>query len=72
MRDWNLRVILRRIWGQQTLSYKSWAVQLHPDEIEQEFWRKRGVDILDIRLEEYVAGLTEHLDRLCATPAATP
>jgi hypothetical protein len=24
MRDWNLRVILHRIWGEQKLKYKSW------------------------------------------------
>ena len=30
MRDWNLRVLLNRIWGEQPLSYKSWAVQLRP------------------------------------------
>jgi hypothetical protein len=27
LRDWNLRVILHRIWGQQRLTYKSWAIQ---------------------------------------------
>lgn len=61
MRDWNLRVILHRIWGQQTLSYKSWAIQLDPDRIEQEFWHKRGVDILNVRLEDYVAELSTQL-----------
>ena len=57
MRDWNLRVILHRIWGQQKLNYKSWAIQVDPEAIEREFWQKRGVDILDVRLERYVAGL---------------
>ena len=27
MRDWNLRVILHRIWGAQTRNYASWAIQ---------------------------------------------
>jgi hypothetical protein len=57
MRDWNLRVILHRIWGQQKLNYRSWAVQLHPEPIECEFWQKRGVDILDMELDRYVEGL---------------
>ncbi len=57
MRDWNLRVILHRIWGEQRLSYKSWAIQLEPAPIEQEFWNKRGVDILRGSLEEYVENL---------------
>jgi hypothetical protein len=57
MRDWNLRVILHRIWGEQRLSYKSWAIQLEPEPIEQEFWNKRGVDILRVSLEDYVENL---------------
>jgi hypothetical protein len=57
MRDWNLRVILHRIWGEQRLSYRSWAVQLEPDRIEREFWGQRGVEILEAELEDYVAGL---------------
>jgi SIR2-like protein len=59
MRDWNLRVILHRIWGEQRLSYKSWAIQLEPEPIEQEFWNKRGVDIMRVSLEEYVERLRE-------------
>lgn len=61
MRDWNLRVILQRIWGEQRLSYKSWAIQLEPEPIEQEFWNKRGVDILRMSLEEYVESLEREL-----------
>jgi hypothetical protein len=57
MQDWNLRVILHRIWGQQPLSYKSWAIQKDPNEIERELWHARGVDVLDIPLEEYVSEL---------------
>ena len=30
MRDWNLRVILNRIWGARKLDLKSWAVQREP------------------------------------------
>ena len=61
MQDWNLRVILHRIWGQQPLAYKSWAIQKGPSEIEQELWRVRGVDVLDIPLEEYVTELESRL-----------
>jgi SIR2-like domain len=64
LRDWNLRVILHRIWGEQTLTYKSWAIQLNPEPIERKFWNKRDVDILDVRLEEYVAALRERLQAL--------
>jgi hypothetical protein len=34
------------------------GIQLHPNPIDDEFWHRRGVDVLDTSLEEYVAGLT--------------
>jgi SIR2-like domain len=64
MRDWNLRVILHRIWGEQKLKYKSWAVQRRPSELDREFWELRGVDVLDVPLDEYVVALAAALDDL--------
>jgi len=64
LRDWNLRVILHRIWGEQKLTYKSWAIQLNPSPLDLEYWRKRDVDILDIRLDDYVSALTERMQGL--------
>lgn len=64
LRDWNLRVILHRIWGERKLSFKSWAIQLKPQTLDQEFWRKRDVDILDFSLEDYLATLRERIERL--------
>jgi hypothetical protein len=61
MADWNLRVILHRIWGEQALTYSSWAIQLHPKPIEEGFWGKRGVEILHVALEDYVEALSVHL-----------
>jgi hypothetical protein len=67
MRDWNLRVILHRIWGAQLLDLKSWAVQREPAspgarEIEEALWRDRGdVDLLYVMLREYVARLDDEL-----------
>lgn len=57
MRDWNLRVILHRIWGEQKLKYKSWAIQRGPDHLDREFWEMRGVDVYDVPLESYVPAL---------------
>jgi SIR2-like domain len=57
MRDWNLRVILHRIWGQQRLKYQSWAVQINPEPIERRYWSTRGVEILNQPLDAYVAAL---------------
>ena len=62
MRDWNLRVILHRIWGERKRRNESWAVQAAPEEIETRFWKDRGVDILDIRLERYIAELQAQLE----------
>jgi hypothetical protein len=63
MRDWNLRVILTRIWGARQLDSKSWAVQLRPGSeaqaiIEEQLWRDRGdVTPLYSPLRDYVAQL---------------
>jgi hypothetical protein len=65
--DWNMRVILQRIWGGQQLTYKSWAIQNEPRELDIEFWKKRGVDILDVELTNYVAALQA---RLAALPVS--
>ncbi|MDQ2984061.1 MAG: SIR2 family protein [Actinomycetota bacterium] len=61
MRDWNLRVILHRIWGEQKLNFASWAIQLHPDPMEQQFWNLRGVQIFDVSLADYVTAMDEQL-----------
>jgi hypothetical protein len=67
LRDWNLRVILHRVWGEQKLTWKSWSVQVDPGEFDVESWRKHNVDILDVDLEAYVEALSE---RVAALPPA--
>jgi hypothetical protein len=59
MRDWNLRVILRHIWSEQTRHFASWAIQVHPGEIDQRFWDRHGVEIVDARLEDWVDTMRE-------------
>ncbi len=67
MHDWNLRVILNRVWGAQELDLKSWAVQRAPTDagvrkVEQALWRDRGdVDLLYVPLKEYVERLEQEL-----------
>ena len=67
MRDWNLRVILNRIWRAEQLDLKSWAVQREPTdpnerEIEEALWRDRGdIDLIYAPLKEYVARLEHEL-----------
>jgi DNA-binding SARP family transcriptional activator len=58
--DWNLRLLLYRLWGDQPLGYRSWAVGEQPHPFELEFWRKHGVDVLDLPLERCIEALSAH------------
>jgi hypothetical protein len=65
--DWNLRVILNRIWGARKLNVKSWAVQREPPEpneskIEQALWDTReSIELVFCELNEYVRELEARL-----------
>jgi hypothetical protein len=61
MRDWSFRLILNRIWREQKLSYRSWAVQAAPTPVEREFWRHRDIDVVDLPLADYAATLERHV-----------
>ena len=60
--DWSLRVFLRRVWGSDRLTYRSWAVQPAADHVASELWHERGVEVYDVSLEGY----TDELARLTA------
>lgn len=62
LQDWNLRVILHRLWGDRKLSWQSWAIQVNTNEVDQKFWDKREVKILDVPLSTYVAALDAAID----------
>jgi hypothetical protein len=61
MRDWNLRVLLRQIWSEEKRRFGSWAIQRNPSEIDQRFWERNGVEIIESPLEEWVDGMREQL-----------
>jgi SIR2-like domain len=61
LNDWNLRVILRRMWGPRPFGFKSWAVQLEPSLRDIKQWKARGVEIWGLDLSEYIAGLDARL-----------
>jgi hypothetical protein len=62
LRDWNFRVMLYRLWGEQEgKNFKSWAIQANPDPIDRAAWDERGVDILPIRVEDFVAAIEQRL-----------
>jgi hypothetical protein len=70
--DWNLRVVMNRIWGASKLHVKSWAVQREPadpnrSKIEQALWDGReNIELVYCELSEYVKELAARL------PAAVP
>jgi hypothetical protein len=65
MRDWNLRVFLKRIFPEGRLRSKSWAVQKDTQKSDKDFWIGMGVSSL------YVIPLVEYASELKAQIAAT-
>jgi SIR2-like domain len=62
LRDWNFRVMLYRLWGEQEgMNYPSWAIQPDPNLIDRAAWDKRGVNILPIGAEDFVAAVEQRL-----------
>lgn len=69
LKDWNLRVILQRMWGDEGLGYNSWAIQSRPERREEKAWYRRGVELLDARLDKYAEELTRSLSTVATTGA---
>jgi SIR2-like domain len=67
LRDWNLRVILHRLWAERDLGYRSWAVQRDRDEIDAGLWDRRSVDLYQVGLDHYVQELESQLARTSPT-----
>jgi hypothetical protein len=42
-------------------TYSSWAIQVDPEELDQKFWQRRNVEVIDMPLEQYVTQLRERL-----------
>lgn len=66
LRDWNLRVMLHRIWKERAKQNNSWAVVSRPDPLEVEAWRSRTVEIYDMDLGAFAARLSQQLDSAAA------
>lgn len=63
LRDWNLRVFFRRIWGPAGgFRRMHWAVQRDPTPFDQHFWHRQEVTIIDTDLDDYMAGLSNRLE----------
>ena len=64
LRDWNLRVLLRRISRNQKLHQESWAVVRGIGSIERLFWEKQGTKIVHADLAEFSGALAGAVERM--------
>ena len=63
MTDWNLRLVLNRVWGDRAVPYASWAVQERPSALELAFWRHFDVEVLDLPADDLVRVLGGRLEQ---------
>jgi hypothetical protein len=54
LRDWNLRVILHRIWKGEPRRYASWAIQDRADALDRVFWKGRKLTIFEMPIEQFI------------------
>jgi len=67
---WSLRVFLHRIWRELHFDrFAAWAASSVDHPVDERFWRRRGVDVLNMSLESFVAGLEVELQALPAASA---
>jgi hypothetical protein len=64
VRDWSLRVFLRRVWGEQRLEARSWAVGPGLDVVERGLWDQFGVNVVEEPVAEFLDELEHELGRL--------
>jgi hypothetical protein len=65
MKDWNVRVLLHRIFTQRRHGHDgwaSWAIQLEPDHIDQALWKRSNVNIQAMDLKDFLARLQDYLE----------
>jgi hypothetical protein len=66
--DWSFRVFLQRLWPDEQPAYRSWAIQPAATPLERDFWRRRGLELVDAELDEQLERLRGWL--LLEDPAA--
>ena len=49
--------MLERLWGEESLPYRSWSIHSGPRPLEREFWRRRDVEVIDMTPAAYIAEL---------------
>jgi hypothetical protein len=65
MRDWTLRVFLQRVWGEQRVGARSWAVE-DPgvDAVDRELWDQFGAHVVEQAALDFLNELEFALGRL--------
>jgi hypothetical protein len=53
MREWSLRVLLKRVWQGMALENKSWAIEREPDALEKSLWNAIEVELLASAPDDY-------------------
>ncbi len=61
VREWSLRVFLRRVWHEGEPGATSWAIQAGADEVDDNFWRTLEVERFDLSPGDYLADLEQFL-----------
>jgi hypothetical protein len=57
VREWTLRVFLRRVWHEGEPGATSWAVQASAEELDEDLWRTLEVERFTVTPAEYLADL---------------
>ncbi len=63
LRDWNMRVILRRIAREKDMTGRSWAIEKYKRDVDKKFWGGE-VTIVYADLKEYIEGLHAQVESL--------
>jgi hypothetical protein len=61
MRDWSLRVFLKRVWRGRPLEDKSWAIEREADQLEKDFWNSLHVELLAASPDDYAGELAARI-----------
>jgi len=62
LRDWSLRVFLKRVWEGKPLEDKSWAIECEPAPLEKEFWSSLNVELLAAQADDYANELDARME----------
>jgi hypothetical protein len=68
LRDFNLRVVVRRLQESDGMSRVSWAILRNPSASEVRYWQRNSVELISMDLAEYLAQLETTLRTLARPP----